>query len=148
MIREMFNIDLKDKSLLDMGCGTGILAIVAEKLGASSITAIDNDKWAFENANENVIANKCSKIKVVLGDATYLGNEKYDVVVANINLNILIADMEKYVSCLNKNGLLIMSGILVTDIPRLTEISQLNGLDIVISQTRNDWAMISTKKSS
>jgi ribosomal protein L11 methyltransferase len=147
MIREMFNIDLKNKSVLDMGCGTGILAIVAEKLGATNITAIDNDNWAFENTKENIVANQCSKIKVLHGDASCLGSEKFDVILANINLNILIADIEKYVNCINNNGLLIMSGIFITDIPKLSGVAQNNGLNVILSQSRNDWALLLTKKS-
>lgn len=146
MIRELFNIDLQNKNVLDMGCGTGILAIVAEKLGAKKITAIDNDIWAFENAQENVIKNDCTRIKVLHGDATLLGNENYDVILANINLNILINDMWVYINSLNKGGLLVMSGILTNDITVLSEAAEKIGFKVLAKRNRNDWMLLSTKK--
>lgn len=146
MIRELFNIDLQNKNVLDMGCGTGILAIVAEKLGAKKITAIDNDIWAFENAQENVIKNDCTRIKVLHGDATLLGNENYDVILANINLNILINDMRVYINSLNKGGLLVMSGILTNDITVLSEAAEKIGFKVLAKRNRNDWMLLSTKK--
>jgi ribosomal protein L11 methyltransferase len=146
MIRELFNTYLKDKTVLDMGCGTGILAIVAEKLGASSITAIDNDKWANENTLENIKVNGCSKIKALHGDASILGNEMFDIILANINLNILIKDIHIYSSSLNNGGLLVMSGILVSDIDTISLAAISNGLSILDTRYKNDWAMVLSKK--
>ncbi len=144
MIREMFSIDLKGKTVLDMGCGTGILAIVAEKLGAASVTAIDNDSWAYENSMENVTANGCSNINVVLGDASSIKDENYDVILANINLNILLSDLPIYRKHLNAKGILLMSGILTTDIPAISEAASRNGLTVVATQSKNDWALVRT----
>ncbi len=146
MIREIFNINLKEKKVLDMGCGTGILAIVAEKLGASEVTAIDNDSWAFENAQENIVKNNCTQTKVLLGDASLLGNEIYDIILANINLNILLNDLDKYLSSLSSNGLLLMSGILVSDTSTITQAAENKGLKVLGKQNRNDWMLISTQK--
>lgn len=146
MIREMFTITLKGKQILDMGCGTGILAIVAEKLGAESVTAVDNDSWAYENALENIEANSCSRIQVWLGDANNLGTDKYDVILANINLNILKEDLGKYAKCLNKGGILLLSGILTGDIDSISQVIVDNGLAIIGSKTRNDWALVSSQK--
>lgn len=144
MIREIFNIDMQQKSVLDMGCGTGILAIVAEKRGASRVTAIDNDNWAYENSNENVVANNCSRIRTLLGDASALGSEKYDIILANINLNILISDLSTYKANLNPKGLLIMSGILISDIPTISKTAQQHGLTVDLTRNKNDWALVLT----
>lgn len=146
MIREMFSIDLKEKRVLDMGCGTGILAIVAEKLGSNRVTAIDNDSWAYENALENIEANRCSKTNVLLGDASNLGSEMYDVILANINLNILKEDMSKYANCLNRGGILLISGILTSDFDSISQVLAANGLAITGKKSRNDWMMVSSQK--
>lgn len=148
MIREIFSLDLTQKAVLDMGCGTGILAIVAEKRGAKKVLAIDNDSWAFDNAKENIAANCCVKIDVELGDADNLHNKKFDVILANINLNILLNDMETYTQCLNSNGLLIMSGILTSDIETIKQAAIQNGLEPISTETKNDWALVHTKKTS
>ena len=143
---ELFNINLKDKKVLDMGCGTGILAIVAEKLGAQFVTAIDNDTWAYKNAKENIVANSCDKIEVILGDASTLENNTYDIILANINLNILMADMKTYVKHLEHNGLLVMSGILTSDVEMLKSSATNHGLTFIESKSRNKWALVTTKK--
>lgn len=148
MTREIFGLDIKGKSVLDMGCGTGILAIVAEKLGAAKVKAIDNDSWAYENSKENVAANNCFKIDVVLGDAEAIGNQKFDVILANINLNILLNDLGKYVDQLNPEGLLIMSGILTSDVATIEHAAKQHGLTPVQSKTRDDWALVHTRKTS
>lgn len=148
MTREIFSLDIEGKSVLDMGCGTGILAIVAEKLGAANVKAIDNDSWAYENAKENVAANNCFKIDVVLGDAAAIGNLKFDVILANINLNILLNDMAQYVQSLTPNGELIMSGILTSDITTIEQAAKQHGLTIIHSKTKNDWALVRTIKPS
>lgn len=145
MIREMFNIDLMGKTILDMGCGTGILAIVAEKLGASRVTAIDNDSWAYENSIENVSANRCSRIKIVLGDASSLKDENYDVILANINLNILLNDLPTYRKHMNTKGYLLMSGILTSDIQTISEAAKENGLYVLATKSKNDWAFVLTQ---
>jgi len=148
MTREIFSLDMKGKSVLDMGSGTGILAIVAEKLGAAHVKAIDNDSWAYENARENVAANNCFRIDVVLGDAAAIGNQKFDVILANINLNILLNDMERYVQSLNPGGVLVMSGILTGDIASIEQAAKQHGLTPVQSKTKDDWALVHTRKTS
>ena len=135
------------ESLLDMGCGTGILAIVAEKLGALPITAIDNDEWAFHNTKENIVANQCENIKAMLGDAHLLEDKRYQVILANINLNILINDIPKYVECLDPNGILVMSGILTDDVKALSNKAKELGLTVKSIETKDNWALISTQKS-
>lgn len=149
MLNELFSLDLKNKTVLDMGCGTGILAIAAEKLGAKKVVAIDNDGWAYENTIENTSTNGCSKIEPVLGDATTLQTTfttHFDIILANINLNILVADMSVYISRLSKGGLLIMSGILDTDIDTITSTAQQHGLTVLNHKKRNKWALVVTQK--
>jgi len=117
MVKHLLNIDLKDKKVLDMGCGTGVLAILAEMRGAKSIDAIDIDNWCYLNSIENAARNNCNNISVFEGDASLLINKKYDVIIANINRNILLNDIKTYTSCLNKNGILLLSGFYQEDIP-------------------------------
>ena len=147
MIWQLFNLSIKNKTVLDMGCGTGVLAIIAEKLGASSVMAIDNDKWAYENACENVLANNCVKIDLALGDASNLENKTFDIIIANINRNILLNDIPTYVKHLNPNGILVMSGILKQDTDIIIQKAEEFGLQIINTQYKDDWASVVTSKS-
>ena len=121
MMQEMKGIDWKNKRVLDMGSGTGILAILAEKMGASDIVAIDIDEWAYENCVENIERNNCSHITVLKGDVTAIDDKGFDVVLANINRNILLADMQAYVQSMHNGALLLMSGFLLQDVEVLKE---------------------------
>ena len=134
------------KRVLDMGCGTGILAILAAMRGAAYVYAIDNDDWAYENAVENVERNTPGKVKVALGDASLLGSETFDVILANINRNILLADMQHYVKVLQPGGLLFLSGILLEDIPVITECATGLGLTLLEQKDRTNWVALSFKK--
>lgn len=117
MIQHILKNDFKGKSVLDMGCGTGVLAILAEKVGATQLDAIDIDNWCYLNSIENVQRNNCKNISVYEGDVKLLKGKKYDSIIANINRNILLADIESYAKCLNENGTLFLSGFYVEDIP-------------------------------
>ncbi len=117
MIQHILKNDFTDKSVLDMGCGTGVLAILAEKVGANKLDAIDIDNWCYLNSLENVERNDCHNISVYEGDVSLLKNKQYDVIIANINRNILLQDIEAYSKCLNKNGMLFLSGFYKEDIP-------------------------------
>ncbi len=121
MIEVLLDADLAGKNVLDMGCGTGVLAILAAMRRAAEVTAIDNDEWAYHNALENVIRNKQPGINVYQGDAGMLENMKFDVIIANINRNILLSDMQSYVNCLDSGGLLLMSGFYREDLQLITE---------------------------
>ncbi len=121
MIELLLEEDLQGKSVLDMGCGTSVLAILTAKRGAQHIVAIDNDEWAYNNSLENIARNNETDIKVLLGDASLLVNMHFDVIIANINRNILLNDIQTYVASLNTKGILLMSGFYEQDIPVIKE---------------------------
>ena len=146
MVQHLLALDLEDKKVLDMGCGTGILAIFAEMKGARPTDAIDIDAWCYENSLENIERNNCSHISVIEGDSTLLANKKYDVIIANINRNILIEDMKIYASCLNENGVLLLSGFYKEDISIIdAEVSQYN-LKLETFIERNNWVALKYNK--
>ena len=142
MVQHLIDLDLKNKKVLDMGCGTGILAIFAELKGAKPIEAIDIDEWCYENSHENCNKNNCKHISVAQGDASLLVNKQYDVIIANINRNILLTDIKTYANCLTKNGVLLLSGFYQEDIPVIdTEVSKYGlKLDKIIE--RNNWVAL------
>ena len=139
MIEHLLNVDFKNKSVLDMGCGTGVLAILAALKGATKITAIDNDEWAYKNTVENILKNNKSEIEVLEGDAEIIKNRKFDVIIANINRNILLNDMAAYSNSLNKNGVLFLSGFYETDLPIIKEKATSLGLNYASYLTKNYW---------
>ncbi|SMO41530.1 [LSU ribosomal protein L11P]-lysine N-methyltransferase [Saccharicrinis carchari] len=110
MVKHILEIDFTNKLVLDMGCGTGILGILAAMRGAKKVLGIDIEEWAFNNANENIKNNNINNMEVRCGDATLLGKEKFDVILANINRNILLEDIAKYTQVLRPNGILLLSG--------------------------------------
>ncbi|WP_457617811.1 50S ribosomal protein L11 methyltransferase [Lutibacter sp.] len=142
MVQHLISLDLTNKKVLDMGCGTGILAIFAEMKGAKPIDAIDIDNWCYINSLENVERNKCKQITVYEGDASLLINKKYDVIIANINRNILLNDIKAYTNCLDNKGVLLLSGFYKKDIPIIdAEVSKYGLiLDEVIE--RNNWVAL------
>ena len=142
MIQHILKNDFKNKSVLDMGCGTGVLAILAEKRGAKPIDAIDIDNWCYINSIENVERNNCSNITVYEGDASLLTGKKYDIIIANINRNILLKDMQTYASCLNKNGVLFLSGFYNNDIPIIEAECNKQMLKLDEKLERNNWVSL------
>ena len=146
VIGELLKMDLEDKSLLDMGCGTAVLAILAAMRGAKDILAIDIDTWCTENSIENIAINNISGIDVKLGGAELLTGLHFDIVLANINRNILVADMEQYASCLSTGGELYMSGFYKEDIPLIEAEAERNGLKLIDFKEKNHWVVVKTIK--
>jgi ribosomal protein L11 methyltransferase len=143
MCKQLFDLDLKNKSVLDMGTGTGILAIVAKKLGASPIVGIDIDEWSAENAKENCIANDCAEIEIRLGDKDLLSDYKeFDVILANINKNVLKIQLPFYSKLLKQNGTLLMSGFFTTDVDELEKFANKHGLKLMERYAKNNWAVM------
>ena len=141
VINELLQLNLNNKALLDMGCGTSILAILAHKRGAKPITAIDIDSWCVENSKENCSLNNITDITIKLGDASTLEHEgPFDFVIANINRNILLADLDKYENRLNKGGQLAMSGFYTEDIPLIQKKAEELGLKLLRVNEKNNWA--------
>tara|TARA_R110002072_G_scaffold180689_2_gene336694 strand:+ start:1350 stop:2180 length:831 start_codon:yes stop_codon:yes gene_type:complete len=141
MVQHLLALDLDTKKVLDMGCGTGILAIFAEMKGAKPIDAIDIDSWCYENSLENIQRNNCNHITVYEGDASLL-KEKYDVIIANINRNILLSDMKTYTDCLNENGVLLLSGFYKEDIAIIEDEVNKHGLTFETMIQRNNWVAL------
>lgn len=146
IIEQILITDLADKKVLDMGCGTGILAILASMKGAREITAIDIDKWAYEATVENAQINNCPNIKAFQGDASLLGNESFDVIFANIHKNVLLNDMPAYCQVLKPGGNLIMSGFYQHDIPDIKEKAEQLGLKDAGYVEKNKWVAYSFTK--
>jgi len=141
MIEFLLDEELQNKSVLDMGAGTGILAILSHLRGASPVTAIDNDEWAYLNNIENNAKNNAETIQVKLGDASLLTeNEKYDVVIANINRNILLNDLPMYVKTLNESGVIFLSGFYAReDLEMIIHKCNDLGLQLVATKEKNRW---------
>ncbi|WP_431164473.1 50S ribosomal protein L11 methyltransferase [Tenacibaculum halocynthiae] len=146
MVQHLLALDLEGKKVLDMGCGTGILAIFAEMKGATPIDAIDIDAWCYENSIENVQRNNCNHISVYEGNSSLLENKQYDVIIANINRNILLNDMETYTKCLNKNGVLLLSGFYQEDISIIDEEVSKYKLSLDKTIQRNNWVALRYQK--
>ena len=142
MVQHLLELDLTGKKTLDMGSGTGILAIFAEMKGAQPIDAIDIDPWCYENSIENVARNNCKHISLYEGDASLLAGKHYEVIIANINRNILLNDMEVYANCLDAKGILLLSGFYKEDIPMIDEEVQKYGLQLEKTINRNNWVAL------
>jgi len=142
MIQHLLETEVANKKTLDMGCGTAILAILAEMKGAKPIDAIDIDEWCYLNSIENAARNNCHEISVYEGDASLLEGRKYDLIIANINRNILLNDLAIYVSCLNEKGLLFLSGFYREDIPAIDACCVELGLKLEKTLERNNWVSL------
>ena len=143
IIGELLNTDLQGKNVLDMGCGTSILAILARMRGAKSCTAVDIDDWCVRNSQENIALNHLDNIEVYQGDASSLAEKgPFDVVIANINRNILLQDMRHYVARMTAGAMLLISGFYTEDIPALRAEAERLGLQYDGQQEKNRWATV------
>lgn len=139
MLQLLLDEELKGSRVLDMGCGTGVLAILAEMRGAENIEAIDIDEWSYKNTLENIDRNNSKAINVQLGDASLLKQQKFDVIIANINRNILLKDIPKYTACLEKQGSLFLSGFYLSDLDMISEKCGQYGLEFEKKLLKNNW---------
>lgn len=142
MIEMMLELELAGKDVLDMGCGSGVLAILAHKMNAEKILAVDFDEWAYENTKENCERNNSTSIEVIKGNVNAIKNRKFDIILANINRNILLSDTGAYVNCLNKNGYIIQSGFLNEDEKLLIENAEASGLKHLKTCQKEKWSAI------
>ena len=140
MLEYLLETDMKGKNVLDMGCGTAVLAILAEMRGATAIDAIDIDEWCVDNSEENIRRNHCVHIEVYQGDSGLLTSEnKYDVVIANINRNILLNDIPTYVRSMKEGGILLLSGFYREDLEIIQKACGKENLQFADNKERNDW---------
>jgi len=146
MINELYNIDLKNTNVLDMGCGTGVLSIVASKRGAAKILAIDIDDWAYQNSIENSKLNNINNIEFLLGDIDKLNNLSFDIVLANINRNIILRDLSSYYNFLSSNGDLLISGFLIEDVNLILEDAKILGFNLINKKNKNQWYILHLRK--
>jgi ribosomal protein L11 methyltransferase len=147
MIEYLLKAELEGKSLLDMGCGTAILAILAAKRGAGPVLGIDIDEWAYQNAMENILLNGQSGIKIEIGSAGLLnGSKKFDVILANINRNVLLQDLGSYVKSMSRDAELYMSGFYKEDMPVVNDEAEKYGLIPESFIEKNHWVAVKYKK--
>jgi ribosomal protein L11 methyltransferase len=139
MMEFILETNIEGKSLLDMGCGTGILSILASKRGALKVTAIDIDKWSYEGTSENAVINGVDNIFSVLGDAASIPDEKYDLILANIHKNIIVSDLPAYFKKLEMNGAVIVSGFYEKDLPDVVIEATRLGLKQISKKVKNNW---------
>ncbi|MBQ8650879.1 MAG: 50S ribosomal protein L11 methyltransferase [Flavobacteriales bacterium] len=146
MMQHLLAMDIRDLDVCDMGCGTAVLAILAKKLGASHVVGIDIDQWAYDNAMDNITANDTPDITVKLGGAEALGDEKFDILLANINRNILLRYMQAYCAAIREGGHLLLSGFYVPDAPVLIEEAARYGFILENSIEKDHWTALHLRK--
>lgn len=148
MIQNQLEVDHRGKKVMDAGTGTGILAILASKLGADSVFAFDIEDWAFENLKENINLNNCANINAAQGTIESLSSPFpfYDIILANINKNVLMREMPRYSAMLEKDGVLVLSGFYCGDIPDLENVAGDASLEVIGQRDRNNWASLVLKK--
>jgi len=147
MAKDLFKHDLKNKTILDFGSGTAILSILAEKLGAKEIDAVEIDKNANQNARQNLATNNSKAIKIIDGDGNSIPNKKYDYLLVNINRNTIIEEFTNFLKVMKKNSMVLFSGFFESDIDYIKDLSIKSGLKILYSDLENQWALlVMTKK--
>ena len=146
MINELYNLDLNDKSILDMGSGTGVLSIVASKNGAKQVVGIDIDEWAFQNSIDNAKLNNTENISFLHGDIKLIENQDFDIILANINRNIIEKDIKEYYNLLSDKGDLLISGFLVEDVDFIINLSINNRFNVINKKNKGQWSMVHLRK--
>jgi len=139
MIELMLKTDFRQKNVLDMGCGSGILSIMAARLGAEKVTAVDNDEWAYQNTLENFYINKIQKADVILGDIDDVSADKYDIILSNITKNINLQYIGHYANMLENEGKLVVSGFFEADLEDISQHAIKHGFRLLSSKTHNNW---------
>ena len=142
MMEEMLRMDLSGKKVLDMGCGTGVLAILAEKLGAVEVLAVDNDQWSYENTLENISRNSCKNIEVIKGSVNKLPEQEFNLILANINRNILLEQIPSYAIHAAAGSYLLLSGILLQDEETIRERAEEAGYRHLRSAMLENWMLL------
>ncbi len=138
MMQEMRRIDFTGKTVFDFGTGTGVLAILAEKLGAANILAVDIDEWSIENAQENLERNDCKRVRIEQADSANV-NQRFDVILANINKNVILDNMQTLAGQLEAGGIILFSGLLKEDQPDIQKAAAACGLDLNNSLQKDNW---------
>ena len=146
IMNEMFTLDFKNKTVLDVGSGTGILAILASKLGSKDIVGIDCDEWATQNAKENAQLNSTLEIDFLYTEVRSIGKKKYDIILVNINKNIILNDLNFYVDKMCDSAEILLSGFLEQDIPLILSKSKELGLQLVVLKNKNKWQMLHLRR--
>jgi ribosomal protein L11 methyltransferase len=147
MLQAMRTLDLRGKRVLDFGTGTGVLAILAERLGAGSIVAIDNDDWSIENASENVEANACNHIQVLKRDQIADVAGTFDVILANINKHVIVSQLEALTQHLAEDGVIVLSGLLQDDLEEIEKEAVKNNLSVSGRMTKGSWICLKAGKN-
>lgn len=146
MMEHILETDQKNKNVLDMGCGTGILSILSSMNGALSVTSIDIDKWSYDATTENAQINKCLNIKSILGDASSIPDDEFDIIYANIQKNIIIRDMPEYKKVLKPEGLIFFSGFYNDDLEDIEKAANDLGLSFINKKLSNNWCSAKFKR--
>ena len=141
MMDQMFKLDFYNKSVLDIGCGTGILSILSKMLGSNKTIGIDVDKWSYESSLENSILNNTTSIEFRLGDITSI-NQLFDIILANINRNVILSDLHQYTRSMKKNSNLLLSGFLLDDIKEIRDVAESLGLTFLSNKNKNEWNLL------
>jgi ribosomal protein L11 methyltransferase len=142
MIETMFSLNFENREILDMGSGTGVLGIMASKLGAKNVLAIDIDEWAFHSTSENAAVNQVFNIKAEQGGVEKFSGKKFDMILANINRNILLDQISAYAQSLIEGGVLLMSGIYEQDFETIKNAAEKNGFVFQLKNAKNNWIVV------
>jgi ribosomal protein L11 methyltransferase len=147
MLQAMKDLDFRGRRTLDFGTGTGVLAILAEKLGAAEVLAIDNDDWSIDNASENVAANHCSRIGILKADAIPAA-ESFDIILANINKHVIVSQLAIMGQQLAPGGVILLSGLLTNDIEDIENEAAKNNLTVTLTITKGQWICLKNEKKT